>query len=52
MQLVEMGLCKYHELKDGTLNFRDVILLLEYVKTKSAYEDWKSQRRELNNKRL
>ena len=52
LQLVDMGMCEYHELKDGTLNFRDVILLLEYLRTKDAFISWKSQRAALNSKNV
>lgn len=50
IQLVEMGLCSFRDLKDGTLNFRDVMMLLEYARIKGAYTSWKIQRAELASK--
>ena len=44
LQLVEMGLCSYSEVKDGTLNFMDIIKLLEYAKLKNNYTSWKQQK--------
>lgn len=52
IQLVEMGLCKYHEFIDGTLNYRDVIVLLEYAKLKDTFISWKQQHEELKHKQV
>lgn len=46
IQLVELGLCRYKDLKDGSINFRDVIKLLEYSKIKTSYTNWSAQRAE------
>lgn len=50
LQLVEMGLCKYSDVKDGTLNLRDILKLKEYAELKAAYANWQQQRAEAENK--
>lgn len=49
LQLVDLGLCKWSDFKDGSLNFRDVIKLLEYARLKGAVQSWKMQRIEADN---
>ena len=44
LNLVEMGLCRWAELKDGTLNLRDVWKMLEYCKIKNGFINWQFQR--------
>ena len=51
-QLIELGLCKYAELKDGSLTFRDIILLLEYAGLKNNFVTWRRQHEELRRKQV
>ena len=50
LQLVEMGLCSFKDVKDGSLNFRDLMKLAEYAKLKHSYSAWKQQRDEADIK--
>ena len=43
LQLVELGLCTYSDVKNGVLSFKDLIRLIEYVKVRSTYLDIKQQ---------
>lgn len=45
-----MGLCNYKDVKDGSLNFRDILKLAEYAKLKNSYAAWKQQRDEADIK--
>lgn len=49
-QLVESGLCRYADLKDGSLNFRDVAKMFAYLKIKSSFINWQEMRRETESK--
>lgn len=43
LQLVEMGLCSYGDIKNGTLNLRDIIKMSEYAKVKNTFINIKQQ---------
>ena len=46
-----MGLCRYSDFTDGSLSYRDVVVMIEYAKAKSAFVDWKIQHDALKRKR-
>ena len=50
LQLVEMGLCTYGDVKNGVLNFRDIIKLIEYVNIKNTYLSIKQQQEQNDRK--
>lgn len=43
LQLVEMGLCTYGDIKNGNINFRDIIKMSEYAKVKNTFINIKRQ---------
>ena len=50
LQLVENGLCSWTELKSGSVNFRDVVKMLEYLQIKGVVQSWRLQRLEADKK--
>lgn len=49
LQLVESGFFTFADVKTGKVNFRDIIVMFEYLKIKNNYIEWKANRIKVEN---